>query len=107
MEEPKVTVTEVKDGKDIPEVRTYRLEFVGAVLDGEEAKAIRKVVNTPPIAIDRTLIVEVDAEFTSMSKEDQAAKAKEITEAICKPGGQYQNVLILPKGYQFMRAVEI
>jgi len=107
MEEPKVTVTEVKDGKDIPEVRTYRLEFVGAVLDGEEVKQVRKIVNTPPIAIDKTLIVCMDNSFFTADKEEKHAQAADITKGLLRPGGMYENVLFVPKGCQFMRAVEI
>jgi len=50
---------------------------------------------------------QVDDAFMSMSKEDQAAKGKEIADMILHPDGQYQNILFLPKGYQFMRAVEV
>lgn len=107
MEEAKVMVTEVKDTKDVPEVRTYRLTFVGAVLDGEEVKQIRKIVNTPPIAIDKTIIVCMDDSFFAADKEEKHAQARDITEGLLRAGGMYENVLFVPKGCQFMRAVEI
>ena len=100
-------MAKVKVATDIKEVKTYRLELVGAVMDNEKSRPIRKVINTPPIAIDRTLVIQVDDAFMSMSKEDQAAKGKEIADMILHPDGQYQNILFLPKGYQFMRAVEV